>query len=151
MTAAGFPSRTRPVILVADDSPDDRVLAREAFEAAGLPHTMHLVDDGLEALRFLNREGEYREAARPDLILLDLNMPRLNGFETIRAIKQDPGLRQIPTVVLTVSDREEDVVRAYQDGAATYIRKPALFDDFVRLVTDFHRYWVEVARLPHES
>jgi CheY-like chemotaxis protein len=139
----------RPIdVLVIDDSEDAVVLTREALDATESLRIAHVASDGLEALRYLRREPPYPRAARPGLILLDLNMPRLDGLRTLRALKQDPGLRAIPVIVLTVSDRPSDIQAAYAEGAAGYIMKPDDFEAFAGVVRELQDYWTLVCRLP---
>lgn len=140
-------SRTFP-ILVADDDEDDRQFMLEAMEASRLRNQLFFVKDGLELLDFLRQTGEYVDAPRPGLILVDLNMPRLSGREAIEQIKADPDLRSIPLVVLTTSRAEDDIVRTYEVGASSYIVKPVTFDSLVEVVQGLGRYWFEVVELP---
>ncbi|MFN8652039.1 MAG: response regulator [Gemmatimonadales bacterium] len=139
----------RPVeILVVDDSDDAVVLTREAFAGTEGLQIAHVAPDGESALRYLRREPPFQRARRPGLILLDLNMPKLNGLETLRALKQDPLLRHIPVIVLTVSDAPSDVRAAYAEGAAGYVRKPDDFEAFAGVVRELSDYWTLVCRLP---
>lgn len=140
-------SRTFP-ILVADDDEDDRQFMLEAMQASRLRNQLFFVKDGLELLEFLRQTGEYVDAPRPGLILVDLNMPRLSGREAIEQIKADPDLRSIPLVVLTTSRAEDDIVRTYEVGASSYIVKPVTFDSLVEVVQGLGRYWFEVVELP---
>ncbi len=139
----------RPIdILVVDDSDDAVVLTREAFRATESLRIAHVAGDGVEALRYLHREPPFETAPKPGLILLDLNMPRLDGLETLRAIKRDPALRHIPVIVLTVSDLPSDIRAAYHEGAAGYVRKPDDFEAFAGVVRELQDYWTLVCRLP---
>ena len=142
----------RPLtILLADDDDDDVLLAREALEENRLANGLRRVADGEELLDYLLRRGRYTdtdEAPRPGLILLDLNMPKLDGQEALAAIKADPQLRQIPVVVLTTSQAEEDIYRSYDLGASSFISKPVTFDGLVRVMRDLGRYWFEIVDLP---
>ncbi len=135
-------------ILLAEDNDDDIVLIRESFAQAKLINDLHVVKDGEEALAYLRREGEYKDAVRPGIVLLDINMPRKNGFEVLKEIKADPALRHLPVVMLTTSRSEADVVRSYSEGACSYIMKPVRFEEFVGVVTTFTLYWTLVARIP---
>ena len=137
-------------ILLADDDPDDQMLARDALREAGINADLHVVDDGLELLDYLRRRGKYvkAQAPRPDLILLDLNMPRMNGHEVLEEIKKDPRLETIPIVVLTTSQREEDVVRTYALGGNSFISKPPSFPGMVDVMAALDKYWFKVAELP---
>ena len=147
-------SNRKPIsILMADDDPDDRLLAREALEEAHLSNSLYFVQDGQELMDFLLREGDFTDpekAPRPGIILLDLNMPRMDGREALQAIKSNPLLRRIPVVILTTSKVDEDVLRSYDLGANSFITKPVSFEEFVRVVTELGRYWFEVVALPEE-
>ncbi len=137
--------------MCADDDPDDRLLIEEALRHTRLSNELYFVEDGQELLEFLRHEGRYaqrEEIARPGLILLDLNMPRVNGPEALTQIKRDPALRQIPVVVLTTSQAETDVARTYDLGANSYIVKPVTFESLVRILSDVGRYWFETVTLP---
>ncbi len=140
-------------IVLADDDPDDRALVREALEEAGLPVDLRTVGDGPELLQYLRREGRYvnEEAPRPDLVLLDLNMPRMTGHEVLDAMRGDARLRAIPVIVLTTSSREDDVVRSYEAGGNSYITKPASFPGLVDVMRALDRYWFKVAEIPAGS
>lgn len=135
-------------IVMADDDKDDQLLAIDAFESAKLTNELHTVDDGVELLKFLRREGEYADAPRPGLVLLDLNMPRMDGREALMQIKADPDLRRIPVVVLTTSKAEADLVRSYDLGAASFITKPVTFPGLVEVVRSLGRYWLEIVEVP---
>jgi CheY-like chemotaxis protein len=138
-------------LLLVEDEVADANLVRIAFEESRLLATLHHVVDGVEALRFLRRETEaYAEAPRPDLILLDLNMPRMNGREFLQAVKQDSALRTIPVVVLTTSDVERDVIESYHLGAAGYIVKPVDLDQLIQAIKGVESYWFTVVKLPQE-
>lgn len=139
------------VLLMAEDDPDDRLLAREALAASRLANRLYTVKDGQETLDFLRRVGDYADPAkapRPGLILLDLNMPRKDGRQALAEIKEDPSLRQIPVVILTTSEAEEDVLRSYDLGASSYITKPVTFEALVMVMRGLRRYWVEIVELP---
>ncbi len=137
-------------ILLVEDNPADVRLTREALRegAGGLRHRLHVVEDGVQALAFLRREAGYWEVPRPDLILLDLNLPRKDGREVLQEIKADPELRSIPVVVLTTSRSEEDVLRSYQLHANCYVTKPVDLDQFLEVVRRIEAFWLGVARLP---
>jgi CheY-like chemotaxis protein len=144
-------SKTPRVILFADDDPDDRMLVRDAFEEGRLDCDLRCVEDGEELIDYLCRRGKYasaREAPRPALILLDLNMPRKDGREVIREIKADPAVRQIPIIVLTTTQAEEDIRRAYDLGVNSLIVKPVLFEALVDVVSTLGKYWFETVELP---
>lgn len=135
-------------ILLVEDNPGDVLLTREAFrEGCYLPN-LSVVEDGEEALQFLRRSGKYADAERPDLILLDLNLPRKDGRELLAEVKQDPELRLIPIIVLTTSEAEQDVRRAYKLHANCYLTKPLEMDTFMRKVRSVEDFWLSVVRLP---
>lgn len=142
----------KPVIfLMADDDPDDCLLIKEAFQESLISNSIYFVEDGVELLDYLRRQDKFaksREAPTPDLILLDLNMPRKDGREALAEIKSDPRLRYIPVVVLTTSKAEEDIMRSYDIGAASYITKPVTFDGLVEAIKGLGQYWVQIVRLP---
>jgi CheY-like chemotaxis protein len=146
------PPPVQPItILMADDDEDDRLLTREAMEEARLINDLRFVEDGVELLQYLRREGLFADpgaAPRPGLILLDLNMPRMDGRAALREIKADPALRQIPVVVLTTSRAEEDILRSYDLGAASFISKPVGFNSLMEMVTVLGHYWTGIVRLP---
>jgi CheY-like chemotaxis protein len=135
------------VLLVEDDA-GDVLLIREAFEHNTVPNTLEVVSDGVEAIAYLRRQGQYVNARRPDLILLDLNLPRKDGREVLAEIKQDPGLLRIPVVVLTTSMAEEDVLRSYDLHANAYVTKPVDFDRFIEVVRHIDDFFVSVVKLP---
>jgi CheY-like chemotaxis protein len=136
-------------LLLIEDSPGDIRLTQEAFRTADPSIRMHVATDGVEAMAFLRHEGAYTDAPRPDLILLDLNLPRMNGHEVLALIKQDDRLKSIPTVVLTTSDAQADIVHSYKMRANCYLTKPIRFDDFEALVTKIHEFWLKSIRLPY--
>lgn len=145
-------SNAKPiVILMADDDPDDRQLAREAFEENHLRNDLRFVEDGEELMDYLHQRGKYSEpgaAPVPGLILLDLNMPRKDGREALKELKADPKLRTIRVVVMTTSKAEEDVIRSYDLSAASYITKPVTFERLVEVVRTLGKYWLEIVELP---
>ncbi|MFZ2098027.1 MAG: response regulator [Anaerolineales bacterium] len=137
--------------LMAEDDPDDRVLIKEAFRENQATNSIHFVKDGVELLDYLRRQDKYTnpaDAPAPDLILLDLNMPRKDGREALEEIKTDPHLRHIPVVVLTTSNSEEDIMRSYDVGAAGFITKPVKFGGLVDAIQGLKQYWEQVVRLP---
>lgn len=145
------PSLARPAeILLVEDSPGDVRLMQEALREGKVANRVHVVGDGVEAMAFLRREGEYADAPRPDLLLLDLNLPRKDGREVLGEIKADPDLRRIPTVVLTTSQAEEDVLKAYNLHANCYMTKPVDLGQFLELVKNIEQYWLLMVRLPQE-
>lgn len=135
------------VILMAEDDEDDRVLTKDAFAESRVRNDLRFVEDGVELLRYLRREGEYADAPRPGVILLDLNMPRKDGREALQEIKADPQFRRIPIVVMTTSKAEEDILRSYDLGAASFISKPVTFEELVKVIGGFGRYWIEIVQL----
>ena len=140
-------------ILIADDDADDRMLIKDAFESGKLNNKLAFVEDGEELLRYLRREGEYADMADqtyPGLILLDLNMPKMDGREALKELKADPHLQRIPVVVLTTSEAEEDIVRTYGLGVNSFITKPVTFGELVEVVKVLTDYWVEIVALPPE-
>ena len=143
---------TQPLeILLVEDNEDDIVLEREALADAKLVNLMSVVRDGEEAMAFLRRQGRYQNAQIPGLILLDINMPKKNGFEVLNELKADPTLMHIPVVMLTTSDNEADIVKSYVKGACSYITKPMDFDKFREVVKQFALYWALVARVPSHA
>ncbi|HEY9805177.1 MAG TPA: response regulator [Candidatus Obscuribacterales bacterium] len=141
-------------ILMADDDEDDRMLAQEALEECRLANDLHFVEDGEQLLDYLYHRGKFAPPSpspRPGLILLDLNMPRKDGREALQAIKADVELRQIPIVVLTTSQAEEDIYRTYDLGANSYITKPVTFESLVEVMKILGRYWFEIVELPLED
>lgn len=136
------------VILLAEDSPTDVMLTREALAHAKVLNELHVVEDGVEAMQFLHREGSHAAAARPDLILLDLNMPRKNGQEVLTEIKADSNLKSIPVVILSTSSNEADLMNAYGNHANCYIRKPVDFEAFSDVVRSIESFWFTIVTLP---
>jgi CheY-like chemotaxis protein len=144
----------RPItILMADDDEDDRELARDALAESRVLNDLHAVNDGAELLDYVRHEGSYtaENAPRPDLILLDLNMPKVDGREALEALKDDPKLRSIPVVILTTSRAEEDIVRSYDLGANSFISKPVTFAGLVEVMRELGRYWVVIVELPEQA
>jgi two-component system response regulator len=137
-------------ILMADDDPDDRILMKEALEENNLPSNIHFVEDGKELLDYLHRRGQFakKETFKPGLILLDLNMPKMDGREALRLIKSDPLLRRIPVVVLTTSKAEEDVFKTYDLGVNSFICKPVKFEELVQITKEIGIYWFSTVALP---
>ena len=138
-------------ILLADDDDEDRMLACDALAESRLSNPIRCVADGEELMDYLNRRGKWTDPAdspRPGLILLDLNMPKKDGREALREIKADPHLRQIPVVVLTTSQADEDIMRSYDSGASSFISKPVSFNSLVELMKGMGRYWFELVELP---
>ncbi|MFC7042273.1 response regulator [Halonotius sp. GCM10025705] len=137
-------------ILLAEDNPGDVVLTKKALEQGKLANNLHVVEDGVEAMEYLRQEGEYADAVRPDLILLDLNMPRKDGKEVLADIKEEDGLSRIPVVVLTSSESEEDIAKSYELSANAYLTKPVDFDGFVEIVNRLEDFWFQVVKLPED-
>ncbi len=135
-------------VLLVEDDDGDVLMTREAFEHHKIRNTLHVVRDGEEALAFLRREGEYADAPRPGLILLDLNLPRRDGRQVLAELKADPELRVIPVVVLTTSEAEEDIVRSYSLHANAYVSKPVDFDRFIEVIRQIDDFFVTVVKLP---
>ncbi len=142
----------RPVeILLVEDSPSDTELTVEALKEAKIRNHLSAVEDGVQAMEFLRRQGRFAGAPRPDLIMLDLNLPRKDGREVLAEIKSDPVLKLIPVVVLTTSRAEQDVLRAYQLNANCYITKPVDFDQFLNVVRSIESFWLFVVTLPRPA
>ncbi len=142
------PSPRSITILLAEDDPDDRLLVKEAFEENHLLNVLEIVEDGEELMNYLHKKGDYHSKPVPNLILLDLNMPRKNGTEAIKEIKADAALRRIPIVVLTTSKAEEDIIKTYDLGVNSFIVKPVTFDSLVDLVRELGKYWFQIVELP---
>lgn len=135
-------------ILLAEDNPGDVMLTKKALKQGKLANNLHVVTDGVETLQFLRQEGEYADEPRPDLVLLDLNMPRKDGQEVLEELQDDPDLRRIPVVVLTSSESEEDIARSYELNANAYLTKPVDFDGFIDIVDRMENFWFKVVKLP---
>ncbi|MEX2206055.1 MAG: response regulator [Myxococcota bacterium] len=141
--------RTEPIaILLVEDNLGDAELTELGLKRARVLNRVHVVEDGESALAFLRREGRYAAAPRPDLIFLDLNLPRMDGREFLTVLKADPALNHIPVVVLTSSEAEEDILRAYKLQASCYVKKPVLFEEFLRTIERIDEFWLSVVRLP---
>lgn len=141
---------TRPIeILLVDDNPGDVRLTQEAFRDAKVRNNMVVARDGLEAMAVLKQEKEHARAVRPDMILLDLNLPRMNGFEVLDAIKEDDDLKRIPVVILTTSQAEQDIVRSYNLYANAYVTKPMNLDEFIVAIRAIEGFWLEIVKLPN--
>jgi CheY-like chemotaxis protein len=133
---------------MAEDNPDDVLITRRAWKKGHIKNRLYIVNNGEEALEFLYKQGEYVNAPTPSLMLLDLNMPRVDGFEVLKVIKQDPRLKRIPVIVLTTSDREKDIQLAYDLGCNSYIVKPVNYDNFLKAVVEIQRYWIILNEIP---
>ena len=138
-------------ILLVEDNPGDVRLTEEAFTDGRIANTLHVVTDGVEALEFVFRRGEYADVPRPDLVLLDLNLPRRNGDEVLEEMHADPETRRIPVIVLTSSNAEKDVVRSYELCANGYLTKPVDPDEFIGVIHKLERYWLTIVRLPESD
>jgi len=142
------------LFLMADDDEDDRMMAQDALAEARVSNSIRFVEDGEELMDYLRRKGKYADPAdapRPGLILLDLNMPKKDGREALKEIKSDPGLRQIPVVVMTTSKAEEDVLRSYDCGVNSFITKPVSFAGLVDIMKALGRYWFDIVELPRQA
>ena len=137
-------------VLLVEDSPGDVRLTQEAFRDANRSIKLHIASDGIEAMAFLRREGSHAHAPRPDFILLDLNLPRMDGREVLATIKADESLKTIPTIVLTTSEAEADILKSYELQANCYLCKPVQLDDFEGVVKSINDFWLTKARLPHK-
>jgi CheY-like chemotaxis protein len=143
------PNEGDPIeILLAEDNPGDVRLTEKALDHGNIINNLHVVKNGVKALQFLRQEGEFSDKPRPDLVLLDLNMPKKDGREVMEEMKGDPSLRRIPVVVLTSSEAEEDVVRSYELNANAYLTKPVDFDGFVDIVKRIEDFWFSVVKMP---
>ena len=138
-------------ILLVEDNPGDVRLTQEALRDGKVRNYMRVAADGVEALAFLRREGKFADALRPDVILLDLNLPKKDGREVLAEIKTDPDLRRIPVVVLTTSEAEEDILRAYNLYANAYVAKPVDLDKFIAVVKSIEDFWLEIVKLPPDD
>lgn len=137
-------------ILLAEDNEDDVVLIQEVFDSSVL-HIINVVSDGDAVLAYLRQQGQYQGRSLPDILILDINMPRKNGFEVLEAVKADPSLCSIPIVMLTMSERDEDIKRSYASGACSYIRKPVDWDEFHNVAKLFELYWTVISRIPRKE
>jgi len=138
-------------VLLVEDSPGDVRLTREAFKDAKVLINLHVASDGAQAMAFLKREGEYATVPRPDLILLDLNLPKKDGREVLNEIKESPTLKSIPVVILTTSASQSDILQSYQLHANCYITKPVDLDGFLKVVKSIDSFWLSVVKLPREK
>ena len=144
--------RGRPIeILLVEDNPGDVRLTIEALREAKVSNHLSVASDGVEALAFLRRQGQYAQARRPDLILLDLNLPKYDGRQLLETIKSDPDLAHIPVVVLTTSKAEEDIYRSYDLGVNSFVTKPVSFENLVESMKTLTKYWIEIVELPSEE
>ena len=142
--------RARPIeILLVEDNPGDVRLTKESLCDVKIHTNMMVASDGLEAMACLRREGQYTNATRPDLILLDLNLPRMNGFEVLDAIKEDADLKRIPVVVLTTSQAEQDIIRSYNLYANAFVTKPVDLEQFIKVIKSIEDFWLQIVKLPN--
>jgi len=135
-------------ILLVEDNLGDVVLTKEALKEGKIRNNLSVARDGIEAMEFLRRQGAYAGAPRPDLILLDLNMPRMNGAEVLAEVKADPDLKTIPVVMLTTSAADQDIINAYELNANCYVTKPVDFDQFMKVVQTIDQFWLTIVKLP---
>jgi CheY-like chemotaxis protein len=147
MTLAG----TFAPILIADDDGDDKMMVAKALKENRVGNPLVTVADGEELLQYLRRQGRFEEAIRPCFVLLDLNMPRIDGREALKIIKSDPDLKKIPIVILTTSKAEEDILKGYNLGANSYITKPVTFEGLVKVMNSLKNYWLEIVELPERD
>ena len=141
--------KLRPIeILLVDDNPGDIRLTQEALKESKVLNNIHIVEDGLEALEFLRKEGRFKNVITPDIILLDLNLPKRNGREVLAEIKNDDFLKKIPVVILTISRAEEDILKSYRLHANCYITKPVDMDQFIKIVRSIENFWFSIVKLP---
>lgn len=140
--------KNKASILLVEDNEGDIVLINEAFEEASASNELIVLKDGYDAIRFLKKEEDYQEVVTPDLILLDLNLPRINGIELLKRIKNDLVLKTIPVIIFTTSNAEKDILQAYENHANWYVRKPANFSDLITLVQKMINFWIDNVELP---
>ena len=144
-----YSKKIRPVeILLVEDNPGDIRLTKEAMKEAKIVNNLNVVEDGVEALAYLRKKGEFKNAIRPDLILLDINLPKKNGREVLAEIKQDKNLKQIPVIILTISKAEEDIIKTYELHANCFITKPVDMDQFIKVVKSIEYFWFSIVKLP---
>ena len=148
----GQPSKSPVDILLVEDNPGDIRLTEEAFRESQLANTLHVVTDGIEALDFLRQTGDYADATRPDIILLDLNLPRMNGDEVLEQIHEElPDISRIPVIILTSSETEEDIAKSYELWANAYMTKPVDPAEFIETIQTFNLFWLEIVQLPSKE
>ena len=136
-------------ILLVEDNPGDARLAKEALKESKLKNNLYIADDGVEAMDFLNKKGKYKDMPRPDLVILDLNLPRKDGREVLNEIKTDDNLKRIPVVILTISKAEEDILKSYNLHANCFISKPIDLDQFIKVVKSIEDFWLTIVKLPN--
>ena len=137
-------------ILLVEDNPGDVRLTKEAMKEGKMRNNLSVANDGVEAMAFLRREGEFKDAPRPDVVLLDLNLPKMDGRQVLAEIKADPDLRRIPVVVLTSSKADEDIISSYDSHANCYVTKPGDLEQFMEVVRSVEGFWVQIVKLPQE-
>jgi CheY-like chemotaxis protein len=135
-------------ILLVEDNPDDVLITKRAFSKGKIKNKLYIVNNGIEALKFLNREEDYENVPIPSLIMLDINMPMMNGFEVLKEIKKNDKLKRIPIIMLTTSERDKDIDMAYSLGANNYIVKPVSFQKFIDVVVSVQEYWLQISKIP---
>lgn len=135
-------------ILLVEDNPDDVLITKRAFKKGKIKNKLYTVENGVEAIKFLHKEGDYSDAPVPALILLDINMPLMNGFQVLEKIKSDEDLRKIPVIILTTSERDKDIDRAYTLGCNSYIVKPVNFQKFLEVIINAQEYWLQICKVP---
>lgn len=146
-----YPNCTPIEILLVEDNDDDVFLTVQAFKKGKVRNNVHVAGDGVEGLAFLRREGRYAQAPRPDIILLDLNLPRMDGHELLKRIKSDPEFKAIPVVILTTSKADDDVLKAYRQHSNCFISKPVVMEDFEKVIRTIEDFWFMIVRLPPKS
>ena len=139
------------VILLVEDNPADARLTAEGLKRAKVLNRLHVVEDGEEAVAFMRREGKWADAPRPDIVFLDLNLPKMDGREVLTIVKDDPELAHIPIVVLTSSDADADILKAYRAKANCYVKKPVMFQEFLNTIKLLDDFWLSVVRLPRDA
>lgn len=135
-------------ILLVEDNLDDIMITKRALRKGCIPNRLCVVRDGVEALRFLRKKGRHKDAPTPALVLLDLRLPKLDGFEVLSEMKKDPYLKGIPTIILTSSGRDDDIEKAYNLGCNNYIVKPVNFDNFIKTIVEIKKYWLYISKIP---
>lgn len=135
-------------ILLVEDNPDDVLITKRAFSKGKIKNKLYIVNNGIEALKFLNRDEDYENVPIPSLIMLDINMPMMNGFEVLKEIKKNEKLKRIPIIMLTTSERDKDIDMAYSLGANNYIVKPVSFQKFIDVVVSVQEYWLQISKIP---
>jgi CheY-like chemotaxis protein len=138
-------------ILLAEDNPNDVEMTQRAFDKGKFLNNLHVVNDGIDAMQFLRNEGEYADTTQPDIILLDLEMPRMDGKEVLAELEDDPALSQIPVIVLTTSEAEQDIIESYKHSANAYMTKPVGYKEFQKIVREIETFWFELVKLPSEK